>query len=137
MAEVESVRCGQCGTFLTEPTDLPVSGRVPCPTCGSKSRLFSVSIHATVRARSKLGLKAKYLGRGRPFVEMVGGDDLDRKTGKWMKLSRVIDREKDWYTETVTDPETGEIVHQTDEPLSQHQGHGDAKRSRIQKDSDA
>jgi len=45
-----------------------------------------------------------------------------------MHLERLIDRENDWYAETVTDPETGEIVHECKEPLSEHQGHGAAKK---------
>ena len=41
----------------------------------------------------------------------------------------MIDREADTYDETVTDPESGEIVHECHEPLSEHRGHGSAKRS--------
>ena len=44
-----------------------------------------------------------------------------------MKLERHIDRDNDHYHEKVTDPETGEIIHESDEPLSEHQGHGSAK----------
>jgi len=45
-----------------------------------------------------------------------------------MKLSRVIDRDNDIYHEVVTDPETGEVVHECREPLSQHRQHGTAKQ---------
>jgi hypothetical protein len=44
-----------------------------------------------------------------------------------MRLDRVIDREKNRYTERVTDPATGEVVHECDEPLTDHQDHGAAK----------
>jgi hypothetical protein len=44
-----------------------------------------------------------------------------------MQLTRIIDREKDLYKEVVKDPDTGEIVHECEEPLSQHIGHGTAK----------
>ncbi|MCG6537661.1 MAG: hypothetical protein L7F78_23840 [Syntrophales bacterium LBB04] len=48
-----------------------------------------------------------------------------------MKLSRVIDREKDIYYEVVFNPETGEIFHGCQEPLSQHRGHGASKKKPI------
>ncbi|HZR05425.1 MAG TPA: hypothetical protein VFA61_06325 [Candidatus Udaeobacter sp.] len=55
------------------------------------------------------------------------GDDFHRNTGRWMKLYRLIDRMKDRYNEQVTDPATGEIVHECSEPLDNHKGHGSAK----------
>lgn len=44
-----------------------------------------------------------------------------------MHIDRVIDREKDRYMETIKD-KNGNIVHQTDEPLTEHQGRGSAKK---------
>ena len=76
---------------------------------------------------SKLGMKPKHPGSKKPFVEQTTGADLHRKTGKWMNLSRVYDRENDLYKEVITDPTTGEIVHECIEPLSSHNGHGSAK----------
>jgi hypothetical protein len=60
-------------------------------------------------------------------VEAKIGDDLHRKSGRWMKLERRIDREENHYYEKITDPDTGKIIHLSDEPLSRHQGHGSAK----------
>jgi hypothetical protein len=65
--------------------------------------------------------------KGKPYIEGKVGDDLQRDTGEWMHLQRIIDRVKDWYTEVVTDAETGKIVHRCEEPLSQHRGHCSAK----------
>ncbi len=77
--------------------------------------------------KSKLGIKGRRGGREKPFIERVVGDDLFRRTGKWMRLERTIDRDNDWYEETIIDPETDEIIHRCKEPLSQHTGHGSAK----------
>lgn len=44
-----------------------------------------------------------------------------------MDKLRRIDRENDRYDEVVADPETGDIIHETHEPLSQHRGHGSAR----------
>lgn len=78
--------------------------------------------------KEKLGMKGRHPGGGRPFIEQTSGDDLHKKSGKWMKVSRVVDREKDIYHEVVTDPATGAVVHECREPLSQHRHHGTAKR---------
>lgn len=72
-------------------------------------------------------MKIRNSGGGKPFVEVVSGDDLHRNSGKLMKLERTIDRENDLYHEIVTNPSTGEIVHECKEPLSEHKGHGTAK----------
>jgi hypothetical protein len=47
-----------------------------------------------------------------------------------VKVERSIDRLEDRYSERVTDVDTGEVIRQCDEPLSAHQGHGSAKKSK-------
>jgi hypothetical protein len=77
-----------------------------------------------------MGLKGRRREGGRPYFEAVSGADLQRKSGKWMHLERVVDRENDNYREVVKDPETGAIIHECEEPLSKHQGHGAAKHKK-------
>ena len=66
-------------------------------------------------------------GKSKLRQDFFVGDDLHRKSGKWNKKERYLNKDSDTYKEVVVDPETGEIVHYCEEPLSQHQGHGDAK----------
>ena len=122
-----SVLCGKCKLALKEDPHVQPSERIPYPSCGSTARIFQVSIHDSIIMKSKLGMKAKHSSGGKPFIEEVTGDDLYRKTNKWMNLSRVYDREKDLYKEIITDPITGEVVHECIEPLSKHTEHGTAK----------
>ncbi|MGD0856397.1 MAG: hypothetical protein ABSA18_11400 [Dehalococcoidia bacterium] len=121
------VVCGKCKCELEEEPNIAPIQRVPCPKCGSTSRNFEVKSSVTITAKSQVSVLGKRQGKGKPFIEQVAGDNLHRKTGKWMKRSRVIDRENDSYKETITDPATGEIIHHCDEPLSKHIGHGDDK----------
>ena len=58
---------------------------------------------------------------------MVQGDDIHRKTGRLSKIERVIDRENGKYHELITDAETGDILRECDEPLTQHVRRGSAK----------
>lgn len=127
-ADGQSIFCAKCGRALDENPVMPVEERKPCPSCGSVARNIHVTINETMTMREKLGLKGRHSGRKKPFIEQVSGDDLHRKSGKWMKHSRVIDRDNDSYHEVVKDPKSGKIVHECKEPLSQHRGHGSAKR---------
>ena len=54
------------------------------------------------------------------------------RTANGCREGRVIDRDKDQYKETVIDPQTGQVIHQNKEPLSEHFGHGSAS-SRMTK----
>ena len=42
-------------------------------------------------------------------------------------MRRTVDRDGNWYRETFLDPETGEVLHHCEEPLTEHRGHGSAK----------
>lgn len=101
--------------------------RVPCPECGGAKRIIHVSIEERVVARDGLEVKAKRAGERKPYVEDRGIPSHSRSLDKVVHHQRLIDREKDIYRETVTDYETGEIIHHCEEHLSQHQGHGSAK----------
>ena len=64
---------------------------------------------------------AKHRDGGQKVVrEVVEGDDYHRKTGKWNVMRRLIDRVNDWYEEIFQDRETGQIVHKTEERLTEH-----------------
>lgn len=127
---LQAALCSTCGYEYRNPkalgSQVPES-RKPCPKCGSKRITFQVKIAETITLRSMLGIKSRRKGEKKPYVEMKSGDDLHRKTGRWSKLTRHIDREKNHYHERITDAETGDVIHETDEPLSEHTGHGSAK----------
>jgi hypothetical protein len=65
--------------------------------------------------------------------EQVVGDDYWRARGKWTKLKRIIDRDNDSYSKTIIDPQTGEVILSVEHPLSEHRGHGSAKRKTTRK----
>jgi hypothetical protein len=123
----KSIRCASCNAMLEESSDTKPESRRPCPDCGSTSRRFDMEINAVVEFHDSLKFVLKSSITGQTVKEGMGGDDLHRKSGKWMQKERLIDHEKDLYKEVVIDPETGEVVHHCEEPLSQHRDHGSAK----------
>jgi hypothetical protein len=124
MAEV---RCQACNEQLTPSSD---GAKEPCPKCGSTLRAY--------RLKCEPGAYGTYLGmvclehqrpdEKRPAREVLVGDDVQRSTGEWMEKARVIDRDADHYFERVVDARTGKVVHECDEELSKHRGHGSAKK---------
>jgi len=74
-------------------------------------------------------VKAREPGKKRPSFETVSGDSFHHATGSWNKLSRTIDRRNNQYKEHVVD-ENGRVVRDVEEPLSEHQGHGYAKKQK-------
>jgi len=129
VVETGPVICGQCGRSISESPHAAVEDRKACPECGSFSRRIEALISETLTIRSEIALKHKRPGVKKPLSEQKHGDSLSTKLRRWMRRSRVIDRQNDRYTETVVDPKTGEMVHSCDEPLSEHRGHGSARVS--------
>ena len=125
--ESEPVLCSQCETEVIHEEGEP---RIPCPACGSTARKFGVIATATVQARSSLAMKAKHdgaTGRHKWFVEQFEGWSLHRDSGRYRKVSQIVDRDNDRYRKLVTD-EDGRVVKDVDEALSAHRGRGNAKR---------
>lgn len=128
--ELEFVKCSQCGEILAERLGLPTEQRTPCPTCGSLGRFYGQYLSGEITPRSMVKFKARHENRGKPFAWGKVGSDLYRKTGQWRRLERVFDRLNDWYREHISDRRTGKVIKHLEEPLSQHRGHGSAKKSR-------
>jgi RNA polymerase subunit RPABC4/transcription elongation factor Spt4 len=118
-ASMTTVLCAGCGTTIEDPS------APRCPICGSTSRLLSATDSA--KAHELAGLKARHDPKTKPFREVKAGDDFCRDRGKWVDRVVSVDRENDQYAEKVTDKETGEVIHQCQETLRQHRGHGPAR----------
>ena len=121
------ITCDNCGfEFPGNEKDK----RYPCPECGCKIRNIKIEINETVRIYDSLGLKLKNpqkTGKSKIRVESFSGYQNSNNKKKMVKKERRIDREKDEYYEKVIDPESGEIIHECSEKLSDHIGHGSAK----------
>jgi hypothetical protein len=132
MAQLEpntTVSCSGCGASVPEPAG--IEDREPCPTCGSLARTVNVSLTDTLQVRERLNLKARHgdVGEVKPYREQTSGDELHRDSGEWRRVSRVVDREHNRYTERIVDA-AGNVVRDVDEPLSEHRDRGAAKRRR-------
>lgn len=134
MTKDKHIECSNCKYVFS---DLPNLDEITeCPKCGSKDRHVIAVEPVKLREQTKLvGKDLKRPGKQKIRREVISGDDLHRKSGKWYDKDRVIDKDADEYMEKVTDPETGRVIHYSNEPLSQHKGHGSAKTSKRPKRS--
>ena len=66
----------------------------------------------------------KSTGTGEPDWEVT----IEMKDGLSKPLPQVVDRINNRYRKLVIDPQTGEKLRDVDEPLSDHQGYGSAKK---------
>jgi hypothetical protein len=82
---------------------------------------------ATQPMSSSLGLKAREAGGSKPWYEVFSGGQWSWRLGRIVQKIRIFNRREDAYHERVVDPETGKVIHECSEPLSEHKGHGSAK----------
>jgi hypothetical protein len=128
---VEAILCGGCSAQLKDALpSAAVEARIPCPSCGSTTRIYHAFIVESIKARDGLGMKAKRPGEKRPYVESKNVPHYSHSRAKLVHREQLLDRDNDRYFERVTDYETGAIIHECDEPLSQHIGHGSDTKNR-------
>ena len=128
------VTCADCGIEL-QYGESKSERYTLCPACGSVKRNLTLSITEQLQtAHEKLTGKSKdtrFPSKKNPRVKFFVGDDQRKSDKKWMRKTRTIDRDKNQYSEVVTDPETGAVIHKCEQPLSQHTGHGTAKKKKL------
>jgi len=127
----QTILCGDCAAPLKDaiPSDDPTQ-RKPCASCGSTKCSYHVFIVDSESLRDGLGMKANRPGEKRPHIETKAGPDHSRSRRKLVHREQIFDRENDRYFKRVTDYESDEIIHECEEPLSQHVGHGADKKNK-------
>jgi len=134
-----SVVCGECKAELPSESVSPGAEDAPCPQCGSLAKhvTLELSDSVTVQAHDNIRGKARK-GPGKKGItqDFFAGDDERVSKGDYVDKQRLIDRENDRYIEKVTDKVTGEVIHETDHPLSEHWGHGSAKIKKTTPNAD-
>lgn len=122
-------RCGECGYEFPDPREAASkSAGTPCPNCGATTnRIFEVHASDSIKLREYAKVKGRRFGKKKPYVETECGEQERVSKGDHVAKYRRIDRENDEYQEIVTDLETGAILHETHEPLSEHWDHGSPK----------
>jgi hypothetical protein len=121
--------CRMCGQPLPAPPRRPGSDRFGCAVCGGELGAIAVEVtikplsDRTIRVVERVGSPDR-----RPTYEAKLGVELHRDSGREQLVERHVHHATDRYDEVIRDLETGEIVHERHQPLSEHRGYGAAKR---------
>ena len=152
----QAVWCSKCGHEFPhqpgEPASSDSHGK-PCPRCGHTLKTYGVVHNATAKgtasmsktvgknlsatAKGRAGVRAKArsgeAGKpgGKPWLTTMSEPSWSRDRQKWLHREKTENRQDNRYTEVVKDPDTGEIVYEVDEPLTDHRGHGSARQKKA------
>ena len=128
----DRTECAGCGKRLAQALTLAEAEVTsPCPACGSTARSIFASVTESVVLRDGVGMKARRVGQKKPFVESISMPSHSRTLDKLVHHERLIDRDNNLYHEKVTEYESGNTIHEQQEPLSEHAGHGSDKKKRV------
>lgn len=131
--------CANCGAPVQDSPGGSVEDRTPCSKCGSSARAISLQLAESLTIKEFMDVKKKdpkLRSKDKLRIHIQQGDQLNHGTGRWVLKERRIDKDSSpaWYLERVTDPETGTVLHETDESLAAHRGHGSDKKSNRKSD---
>jgi hypothetical protein len=119
------VRCKDCNMILNQQAINENFSN--CDACGSENISYELFLSDNLVISEKIKGKIKEEGIKKPRREFIYGDELYKKANKMVYKTRIIDWENDRYYEKVVDKENDAIIHECEEPLSQHFDHGSAK----------
>ena len=129
-----NVVCSDCGE-IHSPGITSSAEIKSCPVCESSNQSVSLSLSDRIEVTDQLKVTAQdptlpsNTQKKRHQTEIIQGSEWSVSHQKMVHKERLIDKPNNKYTELVVDPDTGEIIHWCEEPLSHHTGHGDAKAS--------
>ena len=103
---------------MTKDTENPNPGK----------RIIEEHLQDGIKVDNKQKFRHRSPGKDNYDVQHIEGDDIERMTGRWHRIRWVIDRIAKRYQKRIIDGETGEVLRDEDKPLSEHRGHGSARK---------
>ena len=116
------VICVDCNSSLPNQNDR-------CKKCGSTRKVIKLFIEDNLKTYEGFGFKVKDKTKNskkNPVLNVFQGNEICKNTGELVKKERVIDKTNNKYYEHI-ETFNGKELHHSDEKLTEHQGHGDAK----------
>ena len=97
----------------------------------SGNHVIEVSVGALKFETHRAGIQRRYRkpNKRKYIIERRWGDDWYADGECWVTFERIIDHGRDLYSKRYVDQETGEIIYECEERLSDHTGRGSAKKT--------
>ena len=121
MSDEKGIFCRDCGETITGKS-------LVCKHCSSNRRMIDLKIFDTVGLHDSGKMKQKRPGFSGFMIYAKFGSSLFKKTNTWTNLTRIIDRLRNNYEELIIDIKTGKVIKHVKEKLTDHIGHGSAKK---------
>jgi hypothetical protein len=124
----DAVHCAECDWLFEDAAAALSEPRQPCPACGAFGRHAKKALRTEVTAQLSVSYAARNANR-KMFAWGFSGRDWSHRLQKHVdKISTFAKRgHGNRRYEHITDPDTGEVVHHCDHPLTEHRDHGSAK----------
>jgi len=120
--------CLDCESTATQDQGFLVHQRAPCNACGSTKRKYpQLAKSYSGDVGLVLTMKTPERRRAKSLIHETSGPNFSKSLGRWVWRNVEVDRIRNYYREIVLDPESGEVLHHCEEPLSDHRLHGTAK----------
>lgn len=123
--------CANCDTPIPMEMLEHAGVDAPCPACSGTARVWSINVADAVQVRDNMKAKSKrdtFPSKKKVRLELQTGEEIRRDGRGWVTKDRIIDHDADSYIEKVVDSDTGLVLRDVAEPLSEHRGHGSARR---------
>jgi len=118
------MKCGKCEYISDNDFEI-------CPQCKDENaeKCVLIGFEDEIKVAENIRGKVREPGDSRrhPSKEMFYGDDYSHEDHKFIHKERIIDRKNNEYVEKIEDKQSGNIIRNCHEPLSEHLGHGSAK----------
>jgi hypothetical protein len=102
--------------------------RGACPKCGNTMTVSYPPGEEFVLTAGGFSIASKPPSGGRWFHKSLVQHSHCKKTDQRHFIQRTIDRDRNRYQERIVNIATGEVVREVNEPLTEHQGRGSAKK---------
>ncbi len=102
-----------------------------CSKCGSDKKTIRIIVEDEVKLYEQIKIKSKGKRGDRKLnQEHIDGHELSAN-GNVVDKVRIIDNMNDVYFEEIKDLD-GKVIHKCQEKLSEHKGHGNAKKKNAE-----
>lgn len=101
--------------------------------CGASDLVVHLMFTETLRLIDDASMKAvdpTVTGKKKRITDLKVGTEVFKATGELQERYRKIDYRADQYDEVICRTDTGEVIREVHEKLSDHQGRGSARRDR-------
>ena len=106
--------------------------------CGASDLVVHMTFNEALRITDDAAIKAvdpSLTGKKKRIIDVKVGTEIFKATGELQDRYRKLDYREDQYDEIIRRHDTGDVIREVHERLSEHQGRGSANLDRVERDT--